>query len=158
MDIIAVPGEKTIEQQVEEAKSLAVRRCVAAGGNSHTTEVVEVDIVPVSYTMNGATQIIVRVVADLSEGYENSSDSPDVSPSSENFQKLGFPAISDSLRGVQKGLSHSVINQIDVESYRPRIHGNLWYLSEIDLQFLRDGTGVLAVGSCGEPYPSYLAC
>lgn len=21
-----------------------------------------------------------------------------------------------------------------------------------------DGTGVLAVGSCGEPYPSYIAC
>ena len=42
--------------------------------------------------------------------------------------------------------------------YQPRIEGDLWYLSELDLQFLQDGTGVLGVGSCGEPYPVYLAC
>ena len=41
--------------------------------------------------------------------------------------------------------------------YRPRLEGDLWYVSELDLQFLSDGTGVLGVGSCGEPYPSYLA-
>jgi len=47
---------------------------------------------------------------------------------------------------------------VDLKNYRPRIEGDLWYLSEIDLQFLLDGAGVLGVGSCGEPYPSYLAC
>lgn len=57
-----------------------------------------------------------------------------------------------------KASTHNILEHIDVESYRPRIEGDIWHLSEIDLKFLMDGSGVLAVGSCGEPYPSYIAC
>jgi len=57
-----------------------------------------------------------------------------------------------------KGSSYEILDHVDLKSYRPRIEGDLWYLSELDLRFLQDGTGVLGVGSCGEPYPCYLAC
>jgi hypothetical protein len=69
-----------------------------------------------------------------------------------------FTRIAKTTSAPSKGSSYEVSKQIDVKSYRPRIVGDLWYFSELDLQFLQDGAGILAVGSCGEPYSAYLAC
>jgi hypothetical protein len=159
VDKTVVPGVKTINQEIKDAKSLAIQRCVAAGGNEETVEVVEVDFVPMSYVTNGATRILVRVVGDLVHGYEEGFDSPELSLE-EGSQKT-IPRLSSSgseIQPISKGDSYNIIDKVDIQSYRPRIEGDLWYLSEMDLQFLQDGTGVLGVGSCGEPYPAYLAC
>jgi hypothetical protein len=163
VDKTVVPRGRTIDQELEDAKALAIERCVAAGGNKKTIEIVEVETVPVSYVTNGATRLFVRVVADLVEGHEEPQDSSrpylngDVYRRPANFSALPN-GISDDLSLISKGSSYDIIGHIDVKSYRPRIEGDLWYLSELDLQFLQDGTGVLGVGSCGEPYPVYLAC
>jgi hypothetical protein len=158
-----MPGEGGIEKEIEDAKALATERCVAAGGNRRTIEIVEIDIVPVSYTTNGATRLLLRVVGDLVEGYEESHNTPESMLDGDVFQKSDlYPALPNGIpqdpEVVSKGSSYDIIEHVDIETYRPRIEGDLWYLSEVDLQFLQDGTGVLGVGSCGEPYPSYLAC
>lgn len=156
MDTTVIPGERTIDQQIEAAKVLARKRCVAAGGNEATIEVVEVDVVPISYVTNGATRVLVRVVGDLVDGYEE--------PESEVEEKLQDPSkvprfTRELAPGIaSKGSSYEVKEQVDILSYRPRIEGDYWSLSEMDIQFLQDGTGVLGVGSCGEPYPAYVAC
>ena len=134
---------------------------MAAGGNRSTIEVVEIDVVPMSYVTNGATRLIVRVVGDLLEGFEEPDEIP--SPTEEAFsepeRQKGLPnGISDELDINAKGSSYDIVEHIDIKSYRPRIQGDFWYVSELDLQFLQDGTGVLGVGSCGEPYPAYIAC
>jgi hypothetical protein len=157
-----VPGSRTIEQEIEEAKILAIRRCVAAGGSKKTIEVVEVEIVPVSYVTNGATRLVVRAVGDLARGFEKSHDQEQFLHG-ETVQKPGMISTiaNSSFKGTMKeskGSSYDIIKYINPESYRPRIEGDIWYLSELDLGFLLDGAGVLGVGSCGEPYPSYLAC
>jgi hypothetical protein len=122
-----------------------------------------VETVPVSYTTNGATRLFVRVVADLVEGYEESQGSSVSYLEADAYRKpvdlAHLPIeVSDDLSLTSKASSYEIINQVDLRSYQPRIEGDLWYLSELDLQFLQDGTGVLGVGSCGEPYPVYLAC
>jgi hypothetical protein len=118
--------------------------------------------VPISYVTNGATRLLVRVVGDLVEGFEESfNDNPEQLPNSEAFSKSDVVSIVPNgikENAISKASCYDVTEQVDLKSYRPRIEGNLWYLSEIDLQFLLDGAGVLGVGSCGEPYPSYLAC
>lgn len=155
---MVIPGEKTIEQEIEDAKSLATEKCVAAGGKRETVEVVEVEIVPISYVTNGATQLYVRVIGELAEGYEETFETPESFIQGETFQKSDLlSAIPNGLSDIHKGSSYDIIENIDLESYRPRIEGDFWYLSELDLQFLSDGTGILGVGSCGEPYPTYLA-
>jgi len=104
----------------------------------------------------------VRVVGDLIEGYEESSDdAPELLLNGDTFSKKDLISIvPESLKenAITKASCYDITAQFDLENYRPRIEGDLWYLSEIDLQFLLDGAGVLGVGSCGEPYPSYLAC
>lgn len=163
VDKTVVPRGTTIDQELEDAKALAIERCIAAGGNKRTVELVEVETVPVSYVTNGATRLFVRVVGDLVEGYEEHQDSSQPHLDGDAYRK---PTDFSSLRNgipndhslMSKGSSYDIVEHVDLRSYRPRIEGDLWYLSELDLQFLQDGTGVLGVGSCGEPYPVYLAC
>lgn len=133
---------------------MAIERCVAAGGDKQTIEVVEIDVVPVSYTTNGATNLLVRVIGDLLEVFEDVDDAPSPGLREDIFRKVEV----DISTPKAKASSYEITEIVDVESYRPRIDGNTWHLSETDLNFLVDGTGVLGVGSCGEPYPTYLAC
>jgi len=160
VDKTVVPGAKTIDEELDDAKALAQERCVVAGGNPSTIEIVEIDVVPMSYVTNGATRLIVRVVGDLLDGFEESEDDGAVSPIEDSFMELPeLPSgISEQEDPDTKASSYDIVEQVDLKSYRPRIKGDFWYLSELDLQFLQDGTGVLGVGSCGEPYPAYIAC
>ena len=149
----------TIPQEIEKSKLLAIERCVAAGGDRKTIEVVEIDVIPVSYTMNGAADIFVRVVGDLVDDDDVAPDSPEEILQGEMFYRADLFPVTSSLgnEDMSKGASYDLIERVDISSYRPKIEGDLWYLSEIDIQFLSDGTGILGVGSCGEPYPSYLS-
>jgi hypothetical protein len=151
-------------QEVEDAKVVAIERCIAAGGDRETVEIVEVDIIPVSYTMNGAADIFVRVVGELVNNKDAPPDSPEDLLEGEIFFKENlFPAsgniskVEEATLEATNGISYDVALRTDLNTYRPRIEGDLWYLSELDIQFLSDGTGVLGVGSCGEPYPTFLA-
>lgn len=93
--------------------------------------------------------------------FESSFESPEQLLNGETFSKPDLVTIIPNgikENTISKASCYDVIDQVDLKTYRPRIEGDLWYLSEIDLQFLLDGAGVLGVGSCGEPYPSYLAC
>jgi len=106
--------------------------------------------------MNGAADIFVRVVGDLVNDKDAPPDSPDEILHGEVFYKADLSPASNS-SGNEEGTSYEATNRVDLGSYRPRIEGDLWYLSELDVKFLSDGTGILGVGSCGEPYPSYLS-
>lgn len=155
---MVIPGTRTIDQEIDDAKALATEKCVAAGGKRETIEVVEVEAVPISYVTNGATQLYVRVIGDMAEGYEETAEAAESPLPGETPPNSGLVStIPRGLSDTHKGSSYDIAQHIDLESYRPRIKGDLWYLSEVDIQFLSDGTGILGVGSCGEPYPTYLA-
>ena len=124
---------------------------------------VEIEVIPISYITNGATRLAVRVVGDLlnyDDEVDSLSDCQFLRETYEGYKTDSRYSSDSSLdsRVISKGFSYSIVPQIDLEAYRPRIQGDIWYLSEIDLNFLMDGTGILGVGSCGEPYPTYLAC
>lgn len=106
--------------------------------------------------------MVVRVVGDLLHTGEKLRDLNTFPRSKSTFKPRradsGYSASGLDSPVESKASTYDILEHIDVESYRPRIEGDIWHLSEIDLKFLMDGTGVLAVGSCGEPYPSYIAC
>lgn len=162
VDTVVVPEDKTIQEHIKEAQILAIKRCVAAGGDRTTAEVVEIDYLPISYVSNGATRITVRVVADPDDSFvgDMPMDTDGSAQGAEHYNELETDDYaSRSFHEVSlKSPSYVSDVPVDVENYRPDLRGNLWYLSKTDLDFLLDGTGVLGVGSCGEPYPSYIAC
>lgn len=162
VDTVVVPEDKTIQEHIEEAEILATNRCVAAGGDRTTAEVVEIDYLPISYVSNGATRITVRVVADPDDSFvgEIPMDTDGSAQGAEHYNELETDDYASRSFHEASPKSSSYVSDVpvDVENYRPDLRGDLWYLSKTDLDFLLDGTGVLGVGSCGEPYPSYIAC
>lgn len=122
----------------------------------------EVDTLPINYVTNGSTQLVVRVVGDLRNTGEKVRDMETMPISMSTFKPRradsGYSASGLDSPVDTKASTYNILEHVDLESYRPRIEGDIWHLSEIDLKFLMDGTGILGVGSCGEPYPSYIAC
>ncbi|KAF8496615.1 hypothetical protein JB92DRAFT_1056519 [Gautieria morchelliformis] len=54
-------------------------------------------------------------------------------------------------------LKRDPIGRIDVEDYRPYINANEeWMLSELDLEWIAEGCGILGTGGGGSPYPAYI--
>ena len=53
------------EQALDEAKSQAVEKAIAAGAGPDTVEIVEVEEVPLAYLPSSATRIRVKAVGDL---------------------------------------------------------------------------------------------
>jgi DUF917 family protein len=45
---------------------------------------------------------------------------------------------------------------INIPSYRPDVRGGIWYISEVDLEFIACGTGILGTGGGGPSYLAYL--
>lgn len=164
VDTMVIPGTRTIEQEIEAAKLLAHERCVAAGGDGDTIEIVDIETIPLSYITNGATRLAVRVVGDLlnySEELNLQADQLmrlDGAVSRQISLDSGYSDSGFDFNTASKGSSYEVSEPNDLESYRPHIKGDVWYLSETDINFLMDGTGILGVGSCGEPFPAYLSC
>ncbi|KAG9234143.1 hypothetical protein BJ875DRAFT_441551 [Amylocarpus encephaloides] len=159
IDRTVVPQAGHVNDEISKSTSMAIEKCVAAGGDKNTIEIVEVDVVPVSYVKNGAARILVRVVADLTDHKEEQGASS-AAFNQQILRKRSFTKSSllDGFREISKGSSYAPTRRANIQTYRPRIEGDLWYLSELDLQFLQDGAGVLSVGSCGEPYSAYLTC
>ncbi|KAI9736357.1 MAG: hypothetical protein M1834_001243 [Cirrosporium novae-zelandiae] len=157
VDTIAIPDGQGLEPLIENAKLLAKERCIAAGGNESTLQVVEIEVVPISYVTTRATRIIVRTVGDLTDEHRDMTDETvEVEEDMDICEPP--PDFADNSQKLIGDITLEPIQQVDLETYRPKIENDIWFLSELDLDFLVDGAGVLGVGSCGEPYPSYLAC
>ena len=47
---------------------------------------------------------------------------------------------------------------IDIDAYRPKVVNGEWFLSELDLEWIAEGSGVLGVGGGGSThYPAIMA-
>lgn len=163
VDRTVVPSRRSRSEEIEIAKAQATQRCMQAGAAASEIEVIEIDVVPMSYVDNGAYRLVVRVVGDL----DNEAPDDEVVDELEDLEddvqtdELRSTNISADLQRpdtIPKALSYEVTEAVDIRKYKPKMEGDFWYISDLDLAFLNDGTGVLGVGSTGEPYASYLAC
>ncbi|KAK7032883.1 hypothetical protein R3P38DRAFT_2618769 [Favolaschia claudopus] len=146
----AIARGKQLPEVLENFKTLAVSKAVAAGAEPTTIAVAEVNVLPVQYVTNQATRIIVKAIGDLAirdeynvpqtinDEYQVIEDETTEAP-----QEI-IPDWSDGSQG------------IDYQSYRPEIVGDEWIVSETDLLFIQEGCGVLGTGGGGNPYPTYL--
>lgn len=146
-----------MEELVAEAVDQAREKCSASGGDKMNSEVIELETIPVSYVTNGAMRIIIRVVAEL-VGYDQEDLITDTDLTNREWieSQNEEPVVTDI--EIPFEYINTKLTAREIGLYKPRIEEDFWYLSEVDLNFLIDGTGVLGVGSCGEPYATYLAC
>ncbi|PCH44913.1 DUF917-domain-containing protein [Wolfiporia cocos MD-104 SS10] len=149
IDTIELLQGRDIHDVIEAIKVQAIDKAIKSGADPATTKIVEVVNLPVQYVTNQATRIIVRAAGDLAPEAVASISAPDsVLKNSDTDYAEGDKAVV---------AEESEDQQIDIESYRPQILSDRsWNLSELDLEWIAEGCGVLGTGGGGSTYPPYL--
>ncbi|KAF5322652.1 hypothetical protein D9619_002210 [Psilocybe cf. subviscida] len=160
VDTVEILEGKSLSETLERIKKQAVDQAINAGGDPNTSRIVDVNVLPVQYVTNQATRIIVRAVGELAA---EDSSAMEVYISSDDSDVLDeeYTAPQDEETSTTASIAHhtpSVQEAIDYATYRPRIDGDKWILSETDLFFIMEGCGILGTGGGGLPYPAYLIC
>ncbi|KAK6221902.1 hypothetical protein LQW54_001122 [Pestalotiopsis sp. IQ-011] len=128
VDRLVTPTQQSVNSLVEEGKREAIRLCCEAGGRAETAEIVDLEIIPEAYTFDGVVNENSLHVVEFHES------------------KL-VPEFFNESSTYDEGI---LAEDTDITSYAPNIEGDVWTLSETDIDLLVDGTGVPGVGCMGE--------
>ncbi|KAI9063547.1 DUF917-domain-containing protein [Trametes sanguinea] len=159
IDTIEFLAGRDIHTVVESIKEKAVQKAIASGADPATTKIVEVINLPVQYVTNEATRIIVKAAGDLSpQQVAHLSDAAlsnaDVDAAEDVSAAEGEKALAN---GDAATVEEDEDEEVDIDTYRPTILPNkTWKLSELDLEWIAEGCGVLGTGGGGSPYPPFL--
>jgi hypothetical protein len=153
IDIIEILDGKDERAVLEAAQQKAIDVAVAKGAARESVQVVEVHKMPLQYVHNGAIRIQIRAVGPLSIPDEPVSLPSDLSvstegPDADEGQKVSvFDALESTTRPSLR---------VDLENYRPEVKDGVWYVSEVDLEMISTGCGVLGTGGGGPTHHEFL--
>ncbi|KAL1955857.1 hypothetical protein VTO42DRAFT_8015 [Malbranchea cinnamomea] len=154
IEILDGKDEKTVLRNVQQR---AIDQAVQRGADRNDVRIAEVDKLPLAYITNKATRFVVKSVGSLRipDEKEFSKANMEMSAFGENgweeVEQTKAPASQDAARS---GVKQSIY--IDIPSYRPDVRNQVWYVSQVDLEFITSGVGVLGTGGGGPPYIQYL--
>ena len=155
VDVIEILDGKDEKSVVASASEQAIQMAVLKGAVEEDVKVVTIEKYPLQYVFNKATRIVVNAVGRL--GSATDSGKP------QGLQNVAS-LIEESELEVKPRSSLPNTNvlvtkpslYINIPSYRPDVRQGVWYLSEVDLEFIAIGTGVLGTGGGGPPYLHFL--
>lgn len=158
VDLIEILEGKDEKAVLASACDKATRAAIEAGADPDDVKIVAVDKIPLQYTHNRATRIIVKAVGRLTVP-ESSADAVAVSSapsagdgdSEEAEAEQAKVHVPDAAEPTNKPALH-----VDLGSYRPEVRDGVWYISEADLDLIATGTGILGTGGGGPSYHELL--
>lgn len=153
VDVIEILEGRDEKAVVAATCQKAIDIAIQKGAAADDVRIVEVNKMPLQYVDNGAMRIQVRAVGKLcvpenpiftqeSNGFLEEDDEE-----SEGVKE----SVLDALEPTIKPSLH-----IDLESYRPNVENGVWYVSEVDLELISTGCGVLGTGGGGPTHHEYL--
>ncbi|KAJ4248732.1 hypothetical protein NW762_012570 [Fusarium torreyae] len=155
IDTVEIPEGRSEKAVVDAACAKAIDLAISKGAAKNDVKIVEVNKMPLQYMPNGAIRIQVRAVGHLAIPEElTPPPSPPVSSVQESDEDEGEKvSVPDALTPTYKPSLH-----IDLNTYRPNVQNGTWYLSEVDLEMIASGCGVLGTGGGGPTHHEYLKC
>jgi N-methylhydantoinase A/oxoprolinase/acetone carboxylase beta subunit len=157
VDIIEILDGRDEAEVMKSAQDTATTAAVARGADPSDVKVVDIDKIPLQYVSNKATRIKIKAVGRLLTPTNEATFIPVVPTTKLAESTSQNPDIQDEKKRVMLDAHKTLTKpslEIDISSYRPRVQNGIWYLSEVDLEFIACGTGILGTGGGG---PSYLA-
>jgi len=164
VDVIEILDGRDEKEVVEKASHSAICAAVAKGADPSDVRIVEIEKMPLQYVTNKATRIKVKAIGKLlapetlegvfSEESSLEDDFGDIEEEEkeeEEEEEEKQSAEPDSAKTLTKPSL-----DINIPSYRPDVRGGIWYISEVDLEFIACGTGILGTGGGGPSYLAYL--
>ncbi|MCJ1244819.1 hypothetical protein MMC30_002019 [Trapelia coarctata] len=152
VDVIEILDGKDEKTVVTRASEQAIQMAVLKGAVKEDVKIVTVEKFPLQYVFNKATRIVVNAVGKL-----GSAKDVEKVQALENIVSLNVEREEEEEKRACLSNPDIVLTKpslyVDIPSYRPDVQQGVWYLSEVDLEFIAIGTGVLGTGGGG---PSYL--
>ena len=127
----------------DRARSLAIQN----GAIPSTVQIIESEAIPIAYTA-GRCRFYVKAAGEWggSEAGKFNLEEPSSEPVRlRTNERRSF------------GKSDVEWTPAFISGYRPRVIKGVWYLSEIDLEFLNIGTYIMGCGGGGDPLYGFLA-
>ncbi|CZR69976.1 probable N-methylhydantoinase A/acetone carboxylase, beta subunit [Phialocephala subalpina] len=141
---------------VKSAEAKAIQAAIAKGADPEDVRIVEIEKIPLQYVSNKATRIRVKAIGKL-----KTPEAASALPSDEiGEEDEAVDGVAEVEKTSADPNSHKTMTkpslEIDIENYRPEVRDRVWYLSEVDLEFIACGTGILGTGGGGPSYLAYL--
>ncbi|KAI1280947.1 hypothetical protein F5Y07DRAFT_313578 [Xylaria sp. FL0933] len=157
IDTVESTESKTTSQLLEKICEDAIEKAVAAGASRSTAKIVEMDTLPLPYIAN-KSRFIVRAAGDFDysrtdlSAIDNVTDEqrPEEDSETSKFDDFTRDSNKTSLGGAK------IVEEIDINSYKPNVRNRVWYISETDLYWISIGCYILGTGGGGSPYSTMI--
>lgn len=160
VDVVKVLEGENEDQVIEDICSEARQRAIDAGADPAKVAITELENLPLQYVAMRASRLIVKAAGPLARQALMKNDLP---PSESVAQESLFGIISSIGRKTmaQKNLKDFIVSpsaHIRIAEYRPEVdNAGIWWVSEVDCEFLAMGASILACGGGGPGYLCYMA-
>lgn len=156
VDVIEILDGKDENAVLASACAKATVAAIDAGAARDDVKIVAIDKIPLQYTTNRATRIIVKAVGRLAvpeaPGDAVSGGALTAAEDTEVAEAEGPKEhVPDAAEPTNKPSLH-----VDLATYRPEVKNGAWYISEVDLELIATGTGILGTGGGGPSYHELL--
>ncbi|GJN76357.1 hypothetical protein PLICBS_010470 [Purpureocillium lilacinum] len=153
VDTVEILEDKKEKDVLEAACKRAIDMAVEKGAARDDVKIVEVNRMPLQYMSKVTIRVQVRAVGRLAIPDDLTLlQNPDWALNGDEEeaegQKVSVPNALEPTTKPSLG--------VDIETYRPDVKNAVWYISEIDLEFLATGCGVLGTGGGGPTYFEFL--
>lgn len=154
VDTVEIMDGRLEKDVIDAACQRAIDIAIEKGAAPEDVKIVEINKMPLQYMSNVTIRIQVRAVGKLAIPNElTPPPSPSVNGNWDSKietegEKISIPnALEPTTKPSLK---------IDLESYRPDVRKGVWYVSEVDLELISTGCGVLGTGGGGPTHYEYL--
>jgi N-methylhydantoinase A/oxoprolinase/acetone carboxylase beta subunit len=162
VDIIEILEGRNEKAVLESACAKAIQAALDKGASREDVKIVAIEKIPLQYVSNRATRIVVKAVGSLEipKSVMSSQSVHFASLTEAATEEIGEEEVEEGSKQhaeleTQQSLLKPSLN-IDILNYRPNVKNGVWYLSEVDLEFIASGTGVLGTGGGGPSYHGFL--
>lgn len=154
VDIVELLEGKSENTVIESARQRAIDLAVKKGASPQDVHIVEVNKMPLQYTHKSAMRIQIRAVGKLADPHELT---PPTSP-----PMFDEEYVQDDGEGDKSTVADALFSTtkpslgVDLANYRPDVRDGSWHVSEVDLELISTGCGVLGTGGGGPTHYEYL--
>lgn len=158
VDMVEILAGRSEESILAEARQKAIDLAIENGAEPTDVRVVEVNKMPLQYTSQSAIRIQTKAVGkpthpkckmSVSSQLATLNGNGEEKQEDEGSKVKISNALESTIRPSQK---------ISLETYQPNVRGRVWALSEVDLELISTGCGVLGTGGGGPTHYEYLKC
>ncbi|KAH9844578.1 Hydantoin utilization protein A [Teratosphaeria destructans] len=168
VDVVHVLEGRNEDQVLAEVCEAAKQKAIDAGADADVVKITEVENMPLQYVQMRASRMVVKAAGPLSARALLHSVQSSAGQTADRLEVAADDKVSEG--GPEKAATRAEVMtdpkatiispsaHVHVADYKPEVdHNGVWWVSEVDCEFLATGSSILACGGGGPGYMCYMA-